>query len=413
MEILDVMNPTNARSNFYEVLKAVNENHKPILINGSKGENSAVIIGKEDWDNIQEILNLEYSNTVNKSHKQKAESLYDTIEQQSVVASYGDANSSLWGKRIANDTVEEGHRVFHVVANNFEYDVNDEESEIIDLSEGNLNPIEMFGDIERDEDKKVQIFNTNLLKIVQMFNLMSGRVMKSKQKTMTEDSLVTFYKQKRMWADIPEKYPNELKIYGLKSETVPKMSDFTTQLTDILVNEKLNRKHSIEDEIRDAEHLQKVMNNILKKYHAIINTITTLPDPKTIDKTQIYYDLSGLSEDSKIMEAQYLNTLHYILSVAEAQDVIMIHGLDKMSVETLSVLKNSLKRAIDRDVKIVYLFDTIGGKEEKNDVEYANLFNTDGILYQDINADFGFKTLGTMNLKDMELYREKIEKSLD
>ena len=413
MEILDVMNPTNARSNFYEVLKAVNENHKPILINGSKGENSAVIIGKEDWDNIQEILNLEYSNTVNKSHKQKAESLYDTIEQQSVVASYGDANSSLWGKRIANDTVEEGHRVFHVVANNFEYDVNDEESEIIDLSEGNLNPIEMFGDIERDEDKKVQIFNTNLLKIVQMFNLMSGRVMKSKQKTMTEDSLVTFYKQKRMWADIPEKYPNELKIYGLKSETVPKMSNFTTQLTDILVNEKLNRKHSIEDEIRDAEHLQKVMNNILKKYHAIINTITTLPDPKTIDKTQIYYDLSGLSEDSKIMEAQYLNTLHYILSVAEAQDVIMIHGLDKMSVETLSVLKNSLKRAIDRDVKIVYLFDTIGGKEEENDVEYANLFNTDGILYQNINADFGFKTLGTMNLKDMELYREKIEKSLD
>jgi len=413
MEILDVMNPTNARSNFYEVLKAVNENHKPILINGSKGENSAVIIGKEDWDNIQEILNLEYSNTVNKSHKQKAESLYDTIEQQSVVASYGDANSSLWGKRIANDTVEEGHRVFHVVANNFEYDVNDEESEIIDLSEGNLNPIEMFGDIERDEDKKVQIFNTNLLKIVQMFNLMSGREMKSKQKAMTEDSLVTFYKQKRMWTDIPEKYPNELKIYGLKSETVPKMSDFTTQLTDILVNEKLNRKHSIEDEIRDAEHLQKVMNNILKKYHAIINTITTLPDPKTIDKTQIYYDLSGLSEDSKIMEAQYLNTLHYILSVAEAQDVIMIHGLDKMSVETLSVLKNSLKRAIDRDVKIVYLFDTIGGKEEKNDVEYANLFNTDGILYQDINADFGFKTLGTMNLKDMELYREKIEKSLD
>src|SRR5699024_1388194 len=348
--------------------------------------------------------NLEYSNTVNKSHKQKAESLYETIEQQSVVASYGDANSSLWGKRIANDTVEEGHRVFHVVANNFEYDVNDEESEIIDLSEGNLNPIEMFGDIERDEDNKVQIFNTNLLKIVQMFNLMSGREMKSKQKAMTEDSLVTFYKQKRMWTDIPEKYPNELKIYGLKSETVPKMSNFTTQLTDILVNEKLNRKHSIEDEIRDAEHLQKVMNNILKKYHAIINTITTLPDPKTIDKTQIYYDLSGLSEDSKIMEEQYLNTLHYILSVAEAQDVIMIHGLDKMSVETLSVLKNSLKRAIDRDVKIVYLFDTIGGKEEENDVEYANLFNTDGILYQNINADFGFKTLGTMNLKDMELY---------
>lgn len=413
MEILDVMNPTNARSNFYEVLKAVNENHKPILINGSKGENSAVIIGKEDWDNIQEILNLEYSNTVNKSHKQKAESLYDTIEQQSVVASYGDANSSLWGKRIANDTVEEGHRVFHVVANNFEYNVNDEESEIIDLSEGNLNPVEMFGDIERDEDKKVQIFNTNLLKIIQMLNLISGREMNSKQKTMTEDSLVTFYKQKRMWTNNPEKYPNELKIYGLKSETVPKMSDFTTQLSDFLLKEAEKERYRREDDVRDAKYLPGIIKNSLRKYRTIINTTTTLPDPKTIDETQIYYDLSGLADDSKIMEAQFLNTLHYILSVAEAQDVIMIHGLDKMSVETLSVLKNSLKRAIDRDVKIVYLFDTIGGKEEENDVEYSNLFNTDGILYQNINADFGFKTLGTMNLKDMELYREKIEKSLD
>lgn len=413
MEILDVMNPTNARSNFYEVLKAVNENHKPILINGSKGENSAVIIGKEDWDNIQEILNLEYSNTVNKSHKQKAESLYDAIEQQSVVASYGDANSSLWGKRIANDTVEEGHRVFHVVANNFEYDVNDEESEIIDLSKVVINPIEMFGDSENDKEKIIQKFNENINKIVQIINLLLEREINAKQKGNLNESLVEFYVSQRMWVQNIQKDFEKFQLFGLKSETYPTIKNIAMHFISYNEIRLKEIKGNRSEMINDCKEMEFGLIDIQKKYKHLLGKHTDINNPYNQDKEQYYYDLTKLNNNSYELEAFFLNTLHYILNVAESQDVIMIHGLDKMSVETLSVIKNSLNRAMDRDIKIVYLFDTIGGKGEQNDVEYANLFNTDGILYQDINADFGFKTLGTMNLKDMELYREKIEKSLD
>ncbi|WP_069854358.1 type II toxin-antitoxin system Phd/YefM family antitoxin [Staphylococcus equorum] len=413
MNTQNILSPTNARSEFYNILKAVNENHKPIIINSSKDENNAVIIGKEDWDNIQEMLNLEYSNTVNKSHKNKAETLYDAIERQAVVASYGNDNSSIWGKRIANDTVEQGHRVFHIVVNDFGYQVDNENDEVFDLSKGYLNPIEMFGDIERDKDKKVQIFNANLKKISQMIKLMSGRTLSLEQKQMLEEALVNFYLQKRMWTQRPEKYPDELRIYGLKSETIPKMGAFLTQLTDLLLKTG-NRKDYIESYIRDARHLERVSKNILNRYREIFNTKTTLPDPRTIEKTQIYYDLTELSDDKEVMEAQFLNVFNYILSSVESKDVIMVHGLDNITTETLSFSKSLLNNAIEYGVKLVYLFDTIGGnnENESGDMKYANVFNTEGILYQDINTDFGFKTLGTMNLRDIVLYQEKIEKSL-
>lgn len=53
-------NPTNGRKNFYSILKDVNANHTPILIQSNRGDDeSAVIIGKKDWEAMQETLYLE------------------------------------------------------------------------------------------------------------------------------------------------------------------------------------------------------------------------------------------------------------------------------------------------------------------------------------------------------------------
>lgn len=56
---LKVMNPSNARKEFYKLLKEVNENHQEIEIISDKSENNAVLIGKEDWESIKGTLYLE------------------------------------------------------------------------------------------------------------------------------------------------------------------------------------------------------------------------------------------------------------------------------------------------------------------------------------------------------------------
>ncbi len=71
-----------------------------------------------------------------------------------------------------------------------------------------------------------------------------------------------------------------------------------------------------------------------------------------------------------------------------------------------------MNTATRQGIKMVYLFDTIGGGEYKSDVEYANVFNTEGILYQSLDVDFGYTIFGAMNLKDLELYQQKVKQKL-
>ncbi len=53
MSITDI---TNARKNLYDLIHSVNVTHEPLEIIGK--ENNAVLIGAQDWQNIQETLYL-------------------------------------------------------------------------------------------------------------------------------------------------------------------------------------------------------------------------------------------------------------------------------------------------------------------------------------------------------------------
>ncbi|EJG5091363.1 type II toxin-antitoxin system Phd/YefM family antitoxin [Staphylococcus pseudintermedius] len=78
---MNIKTPTNARKDFYELLKQVNDNHEPVIISGSKSENNAVIVSQKDWNSIQETLFLESTGTMDKVRKrEKDDSGYTNIE---------------------------------------------------------------------------------------------------------------------------------------------------------------------------------------------------------------------------------------------------------------------------------------------------------------------------------------------
>lgn len=54
----NIITPTNARKNLYNLIKKVNLDHTPVTISSSKKED-AVLISKSDWDAIQETMYLE------------------------------------------------------------------------------------------------------------------------------------------------------------------------------------------------------------------------------------------------------------------------------------------------------------------------------------------------------------------
>lgn len=53
-----IINPTKARSELFALIKAVNQDSKPVLIAGSDDEKSAVLMSKRGYDAWQETLEL-------------------------------------------------------------------------------------------------------------------------------------------------------------------------------------------------------------------------------------------------------------------------------------------------------------------------------------------------------------------
>ena len=100
----------------------------------------------------------------------------------------------------------------------------------------------------------------------------------------------------------------------------------------------------------------------------------------------------------------------------------MIHGVDKLSLGTLDVIQTRLEKVIEKGVRIGYLFDKIGAGTNANDVSKlspeerakvrANVFNTDGLLYQNIDQQFSYTILGTMSNDELIQYQSKVKQKL-
>ncbi len=70
---MSIVNPSQARKIFYQLLKDVNETHEPVYISGKKEESEAVMVSKKDWDAIQETLYLQSSGVADVIHQREQE----------------------------------------------------------------------------------------------------------------------------------------------------------------------------------------------------------------------------------------------------------------------------------------------------------------------------------------------------
>ncbi|WP_246013782.1 type II toxin-antitoxin system Phd/YefM family antitoxin [Companilactobacillus suantsaicola] len=63
------LNPTQARKDFYKIIKSVNDDSTPIEINGRTENDSAVLMSVKDYRAIQETLYLMNDGTLDKVHR--------------------------------------------------------------------------------------------------------------------------------------------------------------------------------------------------------------------------------------------------------------------------------------------------------------------------------------------------------
>ena len=56
---MEVITPTNARKNLYEIIKHIVADSQPVEIANTKEQESVIMISKSDWNSLQETLNLQ------------------------------------------------------------------------------------------------------------------------------------------------------------------------------------------------------------------------------------------------------------------------------------------------------------------------------------------------------------------
>ncbi|RIN27712.1 hypothetical protein [Staphylococcus succinus] len=357
---------------------------------------------------------------------------------------------SLWGQLIANDVMVHNHKVFHIILNDFHYEPDyegwihlgeDEEGvpEYIwntrykdrpkyicnpvvanemahyDMAQGGINPLEVFSSLEDSEEdtfrKTGQYFSANLKKNAYMIYLQSKRKLNATESRTLRSLLMNFYTKRDLWDSTAYENPYAARIINLRSETVPTMNNFIQDL----MNNKIASKDSTEEDVNTSDSIFTIVDDTLESYREVFGTKTTLPKPSEINTLQNFYDLSGI-DDKDVMESQFVNVFNYVSQATKKDDVIMIHGVDNVSLETLDELRDLLRKGKKKGVRMAYLFDRIGSgelkKEGSNFVERADVYNTNGYLYNNIERDFNITIFGTMTNEELEKYEKDSRQDL-
>ena len=77
---MSIVNPSQARKVFYQLLKDVNKTNEPVYISGKNEESAAVMVSKKDWDAIQETLYLQSSGVADVIQHREKENEFVALE---------------------------------------------------------------------------------------------------------------------------------------------------------------------------------------------------------------------------------------------------------------------------------------------------------------------------------------------
>lgn len=75
-----IINPTTARANLFSLIKNANRDSQPVIIAGANDSRSAVLLGKKDYDALQETMNLMMNGQIQATLSRKNDKSVDLDE---------------------------------------------------------------------------------------------------------------------------------------------------------------------------------------------------------------------------------------------------------------------------------------------------------------------------------------------
>lgn len=293
----------------------------------------------------------------------------DGFKKTVVVASeltdrrYNDARlSDMWGSKIALSALAAGHRVVHIILNDCNLsDIGPEmkDSTIkIDLSQGEVNPFEVFG---RREDSQT-LYAWQIQKMINFTEQAAKPT--EEEKTMIalnlEKALSKFYIDNGMWIENAPAHKERLRLVGdFPHDQVPKLIDFVNRLATMKKAAVVNEEDP--ETIRAITRLHALYSMLLSSNGDIFNTSTTPKIDHAKTSRRVIYDFADLMKRGKgIAMAQFVNVIGFAMQNLQEGDVIIFHGAQNIDENVRKYVNEQLTNYYDHSKgRTVFLYDSI------------------------------------------------------
>ena len=302
----------------------------------------------------------------------------------------GNRNSTLWGVKIAQSALINGHNVVHFVLNythpeKLGADLSNI-TNIVDLNRGVINPFQMFG--ERKD--QLSVYSAHSEKLRLMAKQFSEKLEDRDLNRTLPEIIRRFYIHSGIWQDNPKANFDLLRAVTIPNDKYPKLEVFNAYLGQSL--QAALQHHQIND-VNSIERLQGVFERMENEDGDLFNVHTSDVLTRSMDYAQVFYDFSKLLDrNMSVAMAQLLNTIEFATNQLTDHDVLILHGANKIRKSVKQYIKNHVfQRLRQRGVRIVFLYDSVDDCMDDND--FCQMEHADYTL---------FGTMTGANIKDYQ-----------
>lgn len=309
--------------------------------------------------------------------------------------------ADMWASKISQAALINNKRVVHIILDGADLTGvlgprMDTITARIDMSQGDVNPFEVFG----DRKDQLSLFSTHLEKMV----LMTEQVYESTDADRTiirgqlKETLEQFYVDQNMWARNAKDNQDRLRLVGVPHDQVPQLKLFVTYLDQRY--KALVSKTARDNKMLHAYSvLASVFKSMLSANGDLFNVITNDVIDGAKNARRVIYDFSALVDRGEgIAMAQLVNVLAFAASTLGEGDTLIIHGAELIDKGVKPYMTEQFQRLFRRNARVALCYNGIKAMLEDSDFNHFD------------EADW--TALGAMSDNLVSVYEKKLAKQI-
>ena len=229
----------------------------------------------------------------------------------------------------------------------------------LNLSKGDINMFEMFGDPDRDDE--MSIFSEQLQKVSLMMEQLHPLTPDQRGMTLgvLKEILEKYYVDQKMWQKDAVNNKKLIRILGLPHQQYPKLAMFVSYIE--MEHRKANAADVVDIQRVEALGILKVaFNEMLNTDGDLFNVITNSEIDNVDKSARVIYDFSDLLlRGNGLAMAQFVNIVSYAVRSLTKGDLVIIHGAENIVPEVKEYVGRQFEALFRRGGRLCFAYDDI------------------------------------------------------